>query len=207
MKGNLVILALSMALFVLMLGSFASAITGSIGNARMILYPEVGFWGTTIEKTILVKNVNNVSVNVSLEAANETFAKMVTILDSDFVLLSGENKNARFEINIKKVGDYEGKINVFFKPTEGKGSGVVLSSTIIIYATENGASDGTTDSSEENTSQSSSDNKNSTATGQNLQDAKKVNFNPLYLIAIFPIILIIILIFMLTKFNRKKKRR
>ena len=38
-----------------------SAITGSMGNARMVLYPEVtNEETTTIEKTILVKNVNDV---------------------------------------------------------------------------------------------------------------------------------------------------
>ena len=57
-------------LLVVMLSFVSSvyAITGSIGNARMILRVEQG---DTIEKSILVKNVNDVSVDVLLEAIGD----------------------------------------------------------------------------------------------------------------------------------------
>ena len=38
--------------------SFVSAISGSMGNARMILYPEVNGWtNTIIEKTIFIQKM------------------------------------------------------------------------------------------------------------------------------------------------------
>ncbi|MFA4953635.1 MAG: hypothetical protein WC584_05405 [Candidatus Pacearchaeota archaeon] len=113
-----------------------SAITGSIGNARMILYPEVNGWTTTtIEKTILVKNTNNVSVNISLKM-DENSSKFIEIIDKEFVLEPNTEKKAQFIIKVKKEGKYEGKINVFFSPVEGKEAGVVLPSTIIVVASK-----------------------------------------------------------------------
>ena len=113
-----------------------SAITGSIGNARMILYPEVNGWTTTtIEKTILVKNTNNVSVNISLKM-DENSSKFIEIIDKDFILEPNTEKKAQFIIKVKKEGKYEGKINVFFSPVEGKEAGVVLPSTIIVVASK-----------------------------------------------------------------------
>jgi len=56
------------ALFLVLLLSFVSsvyAITGSIGNARMILRVDQG---DRIERSILVKNVNDVSLNIELSA-------------------------------------------------------------------------------------------------------------------------------------------
>ena len=125
-------------LIVVILSSSVLAITGSIGNARMILRPEVGLLGTTLEKTILVKNVNNETISVKLEASEE-FKDMVKIIDSEFLLQQGEEKKARFEIKLKKPGDYGGRIGVFFKEiNDTKSQGVALSSTIIIHATKKG---------------------------------------------------------------------
>ena len=62
MLSILVVLVLSI--------NFTSAITGSIGNARMILRPEIEgglFSSTTIDKSILVKNVNNEKIKIKLE--------------------------------------------------------------------------------------------------------------------------------------------
>ena len=111
-----------------------SALTGSIRNARMILYPEVGFFGTSIEKTILVENVNDVPVKVLLENSG----KIIKLIDKEFILEAGTNKKARFKINLRKPGDYEERINVFFESFEEKKPGVVLSSTIIIHAKKKG---------------------------------------------------------------------
>lgn len=109
-----------------------SAITGSMGNAKMVLYPEVNGWtNTVIEKSILVKNVNSMPINITLEL-DENASKFIELIDKSFILESGEEKKAQFEIRVKKEGKYEGRINVFFRPTEGKESGVVLSSTVIV---------------------------------------------------------------------------
>lgn len=125
-----------------------SAITGSIGNAKMILsktlYPELGTLDgkktVTIEKSILVKNVNDVPVNVTLEADADG-EKFIDIIDESFILESSNNgipaeKKAVFQIRIKDKGYYEGKINVFFKPLEKNQPGIVLTSTVIVNAGE-----------------------------------------------------------------------
>ena len=108
-----------------------SAITGSIGNARMILHAEQG---DTIEKSVLVKNVNDVAVDIELTASGD-LADYVDIQDEKFTLRAGEEKKAYFTIEVKKAGTTETKINVKFTPQEGK-NGVGLSSTIIIIAEE-----------------------------------------------------------------------
>src|SRR3989344_6127774 len=125
-----------------------SAITGSIGNAKMILsktlYPELGTLDgkktVTIEKSILVKNVNDVPVNVTLEADADG-EKFIDIIDESFILESSNNgipaeKKAVFQIRIKDKGYYEGKINVFFKTLEKNQPGIVLTSTVIVNAGE-----------------------------------------------------------------------
>ena len=116
---------------------YVSAITGSIGNARAILYPKVGFLGETIERTILVSNKNNVSINVTLEAS-QNISNIIKLIDKEFTLAPGEEIDARFDIVLKKEGDYEGNIIVYFKNAEEKGAGVALSSTLIIRATKKG---------------------------------------------------------------------
>jgi len=125
------------ATLILSMTLLASAITGKIGNARVVLYPEVESGGTSIDRTILVINDNDVEVNVSLQAAEGS--SLIEIIDKNFVLQPGEQTEARFRINIKKAGDYEQKINVLFAPFSGNGAGIALSSTMIIHA--KGASD------------------------------------------------------------------
>ena len=55
-------------IFLISGGVLVSALTGSIGNAKMVLYPEVNGWTNTyIQKTIQVNNVNEVPVNITLK--------------------------------------------------------------------------------------------------------------------------------------------
>jgi len=113
--------------------SFASAITGSMGNARMILRVEQG---DTIEKYILVKNVNNVSLDIELTTEGD-LASHVNIKDKAFRLEPGTEKRAYFEITAAEKGTTETKINVQFTPIDG-GNGVGLSSTVVVIAEESG---------------------------------------------------------------------
>ena len=81
------------------------ALTASIGNARMVLRPEVNEGQSTIiDKSILVKNVNNISVKVNLEA-DDNYKKIVEIFDNEFILQPGESKNAKFRITLTSGGD------------------------------------------------------------------------------------------------------
>ena len=145
MKKVVVCSTFAVVLLILMNSVFVSAITGSIGNARMILsenlYPELGKLDgkttVTIEKSILVRNVNNIPVNMTLKVDPEG-GEFIEIIDDNFILEAGNDeateKRARFNINIKDEGSYEGKINVFFAPLDSEQPGVVLSSTIIVNA-------------------------------------------------------------------------
>jgi len=145
MKKSRVCSTFIVVLLILMNSVFVSAITGSIGNARMILSetlnPELGELDgkttVTIEKSILVRNVNDIPVNVTLKVDPDG-GEFIEIIDDNFILEAADNgvteKKARFNVNIKDEGSYEGKINVFFAPNGLDEPGVVLSSTIIVNA-------------------------------------------------------------------------
>lgn len=190
---------LSILLIVVILSSSVLALTGSIGNPKAILNIEVGFFGTTIERTVLVKNVNDVAVNIKLEASEE-FKDITKIIDNEFTLQPGEDKKARFNINIKKPGDYEGKIVVFFKGEEEK-TGVALASTIIIHAVKKGSLD------EEESEDEEIVNENNTSdiTG-NVVSENKTNA-PVIAVLISTLILAAILIFLIFKVKTKKAEK
>ena len=137
MKKNGIYLSLIVVVIVLYLSvSLVFAITGSIGNSRMVLR-DVKV-GDTIEKTILVINRNEVSVNVTMSATGD-LAGDIDIIDNEFILQPGEEKKAAFKIKVTKDGETESNINVLFTPLDG-GNGVGLSSTIIVLASKDGNS-------------------------------------------------------------------
>jgi len=121
-------------LFVLIISTgFSSAITGAMGNARMVLYPEVNGWtNTIIEKSILVKNVNDEPINITLQVDEET--KFIELIDKSFILEPHTEQEAQFIIKVRTEGTYNGKINVFFSSMEENKAGVALSSEIIVIA-------------------------------------------------------------------------
>ena len=122
---------------ILLILPIANAITGSIGNAKAIIRTQVESGKTTvIERTILVKNVNDVPLNITLEP-DDVLKDIVELIDEKFVLQPGEEKKARFNLNIDIPGTYDGRISVFFTP-QTKGNGVVLASSLIIYASGEG---------------------------------------------------------------------
>ena len=121
----------SIFIIILMLSFVSSvyAITGSIGNARMILRPEIG---DSIEKSILVKNVNDIAVDIELSTTGD-LVEDIKIKDNKFRLNAGDEKKAFFTIDVRNSGTTETKINVKFIPIDG-GNSVGLSSTIIIIS-------------------------------------------------------------------------
>jgi hypothetical protein len=112
-----------------MVGS-VSALTGSIGNGRMT-FKDLQT-GDVLEKTILVRNINDVSVDIDLSPSGD-LADDVTIIDKEFRLGPGEEKRAEFKIKVTKEGVSETKIDVRFTPVDG-GNGVGLSSKITLEA-------------------------------------------------------------------------
>lgn len=112
-----------------------SAITGKIGNGRMIISLEKG---ESIEKSVLVINDNNVSVNISLWAVGNLSSR-IKLEQTNFVLKPGEQRKAEFTLSAgNKAGRDEGKINVQFKPIGLNESGVGLASQIILNVYDEG---------------------------------------------------------------------
>lgn len=122
-----VIMIVSLIMLGLLAGQ-ALAITGSIGNARMILRLEQG---EEIEKYVLVRNVNDVPVDIKLSVSGD-LEDHVKLEEESFRLKAGEEKKAHFTIKAAKSGTTETKINVAFSPEEGHGVG--LSSTVVVIA-------------------------------------------------------------------------
>ncbi|MBI3623754.1 hypothetical protein HY212_06785 [Candidatus Pacearchaeota archaeon] len=207
-KKGLNLLVVLVALF-LVLSSNTSALAGSIGNARMVLYPEVnGKDAVSITKSILVKNINNVTINVSLQIDNDT-AKFIEIVDKKFQLEPNTEKKASFIVKVSKEGNYEGKIIVLFSPVSGKEAGVALPSTIVVIAKKN---QGYTDTGENAVDANVSDgnandqNQNATISGEAVGKGNK-KLNPAIFLVIMTTILLIVLVFLISIISRKGKRR
>lgn len=199
MKKGILILSLVLLLSC----SFVYALTGSIGNARMILYPEVGFFGTTIEKSITVRNVNNESVNISLQVSDE-LKDVIELIDDSFILQPGEEKDAAFLIKLRKAGDYEGNINVFFTSLEGGKTGVALSSTIIILA--DGESNDNSDNSDNTNDDTIIDSNGTGITGNVVSDQNKIS--PVLIASLLTtLVLAVFLVWLIFMINKRKKKR
>ncbi|PIN78119.1 hypothetical protein COV15_00465 [Candidatus Woesearchaeota archaeon CG10_big_fil_rev_8_21_14_0_10_34_12] len=187
-------------LFVLIFSSSVLAITGSIGNAKMILTVEPG---DSIERSILVKNVNNVSVNVSVSVSGD-LEKEINILDKFFVLEPGDEKKAWFNVKLSKEGVYNSRINVKFVPSSVNGSGVGLASNVIIKVGDYSSSDSESDG------EDSEDIENSgiiSLTGQAIAD-KFENINWVQFIAgLMTIMLIVVFIWLIVIYYKGQNKR
>jgi len=132
MRLSIVILLLSCLLIL----PSSLALTGSLGNAKMILRPDVAEGETvTIEKTILVNNVNEVPITVTLEP-DFRYKKIIDIPNNEFIMQPGDSKNVHFTITLKSAGDYQGKIMVKFVSADPDFNSppIGLSSQIYIFA-------------------------------------------------------------------------
>ncbi len=180
-----------MIVFLIMI-NFASAITGSIGNARMILRVTEG---DTIEKYILVKNVNDVDVNIEISASGD-LEENIKILDDNFTLEAGNERKAYFTIKVKEKGTTETSINIKFSPIEGK-NGVGLSSTVIVIAKE-----------KEGFNWWSGENNNSTNTNSTslIDKVSSVNSGALFIIVLLIIFVILLIIFLVVLKKTKPKK-
>lgn len=191
---------LSFALILISL-ALVSAITGSIGNARMILQVTPG---QTIQKSILVKNVNTVPLQISLFASGD-LENYTTIKDANFTLQPGDEKNAQFTIKAVKEGTFTTKINVEFSSTTEK-SGVGLSSQVILIAS--GKNMGNDNGDVSTNTQNNNSTNSIKQTASDLTNAIK-NINPAVLIfalsVVILVLLLIVLLIILAKNKRKKK--
>mgnify|MGYP003394577037 CR=1 FL=1 len=189
---------------------FSSAITGAIGNAKMVLYPEVnGRTNTVIEKSILVKNPNDVVVNITLQLDPEA-EKFIELVDKNFLLEPYSEKTAEFVIKVKEPGTYDGKIAILFSDTVEKKTGVALSSEIVVIAKKSGSAPDAEKEVVEETEDGNSTGKNESA-----------GWNPLTGSAIFGesdsalavgvigstiILVIVVIVLMIILYKRLKKK-
>jgi hypothetical protein len=127
--SSLVILMIFMALTILMAG-YASAITGSIGNAKIVVNATLG---ETIIRSILVKNVNDVPVYIMASASGD-LEDSIGILNEEFILSPQEEKKVFFIVKPTETGTTETKINIAFVPEEGEEVGLSSRVTINIQA-------------------------------------------------------------------------
>jgi hypothetical protein len=195
-----VVLAVCGILLVLSVLNFASAITGKIGNARAVLYPEVGFWGTSIDRTIYIENVNNESVNVTLDAGNSTILKLV---EKNFILQPGESRNAAFKIKLKKPGEYTEKLNIFFTPLGKNSAGVALTSTYIIHAKKAGSDSG---SGGDNSDNSNINNSDSAVSGNAIKMQNFVADNKAVIAVSASTLILAALLVVLVYFGKKRNK-
>jgi len=170
----------------------------------MVLYPEVnGFTYTKIEKSILVKNVNDEPINVSLQVDEKT-AEFIELIDKTFILEEGEEKNAEFIVKVKDEGRYDGKIGVFFASTDPeKKTGVALSSTVIVIAKKDQGNNQEEETNEE---------EGSVETGktftETVEGVKSSVLSPVFLIgSVFVLLAILIVLFVMAKRKKSGKRR
>jgi len=192
------VFCISIFLIILINLSVVSAITASIGNARMILRAQTG---DTIEKSVLVKNINNEAVKIGIIVSGD-LEKDITLIDKEFTLEPGEEKEARFTIKVKKEGTFETKINVQFAPLT-TGNGVGLSSTVIVVA-EKGP--GWFDFGENNSTETNSTSVIQTIFGNNDSGSSSIGKKILIGLSATGIVFVIFLVVLMLYSSRIKKR-
>ncbi|MBU0977855.1 MAG: hypothetical protein KKD18_05545 [Nanoarchaeota archaeon] len=203
MKKRLPLSTVLALIILLSIVSQASAITGQMGNSRMVLRLNVG---EEARRYLLIENVNDVPITIELLSTGD-LADSVQIEENSFILQPGEEKKAYFTITADRAGTTETKINVMFKPPQG--SGVGLSANIIVIT------DGAVDSAIDDTNQGSEDNTGSDTSNQNGQEtdtqppAGNTGFTPITMLTVTSLVLIavfvILLVFSGRKLNQKKR--
>lgn len=202
-KRNITFLVLTLLAFSLI--SNASAITGRLGNSRMILNLDEG---ETAERYVLVQNHNDVALTIELAASGD-LADSITLSEESFVLQPGEEKKAYFTIKAAKGGTTESKINVRFTPEEGTGVG--LTSTIIVVA----PGENTEDDEDNSDAEIEINETDSNSTGFNFNignnpsleenEGNSVKTSPLTILLIVTVLLILAFIILIIYASRKSK--
>ena len=187
---------ITLILLLLLTVSSVSALTASMVPARMVVRekPDV-----EVEKFILVKNVNNVSVTIEMFVAGD-LENNVKIRENNFTLSPGEDKKAYFTIKADEEGTYTTKINFKFIPE--KGNTVGLASTITFVA---GSGEGS-DSNEENEEDVTTNiNEETNKLASKIRQSNIVS--PLNLLLVSTIALAVILIVLFAYSLTKHKKR
>ncbi len=193
-------------IFIFLQVTLITAITGSIGNARMILRGEVG---DEIQKSILVKNVNDIPLKIETFPSGD-LKNSIEILDNNFTLQPDEQKKANFILKITKSGTTESNINIKFTPEDGNGVG--LSSTVIViakgndseYEEEEGFFDNLFNKNEEETQENQETENNPSVTGSAVGET---NIKKPIAIAVTGTIMILFITISLLYYLKSKKQK
>ncbi|MFC1768992.1 hypothetical protein ACFLZX_04480 [Nanoarchaeota archaeon] len=145
MKKILLVLGIALlllpAVFSARLGSSVATVTVEVTPGET----------SVVERIITPINDENVSIKVNIEPA-KGLENITEIIDNDFILEPGEEKDARYNFVISEPGTYNGSLLVRFTPTTGD-IGVGLEGTFDIFAVEKGKAvdDQTNTTQQENT--------------------------------------------------------
>ncbi len=158
---KLLVIAVMLIVFV----SSVYALSATIGNAKMILRENVTpGQEILIDRSILVRNVNNVSVSVELTPYGDLKDSLV-IGEPEFVLGPHESRDVDFNITLDQPGYYDNKIAVAFKPypNVNESAGVGLMSNVIVIASDPNAEPNTPDNTTNDNNNQTSGNDNQTS--------------------------------------------
>ncbi|MDD5331399.1 MAG: hypothetical protein PHE43_01070 [Candidatus Nanoarchaeia archaeon] len=87
-----------------------------------------------ISRTVWVKNVNDIPVNVAIIAIDD-IEDRTEIEEPSFILQPGQEKTVKYLLKISQPGNYYGKLNIGFSPADGsKENGVGISLAITVIA-------------------------------------------------------------------------
>jgi hypothetical protein len=206
MKKRLIISTLLVSLILLSAIAQVSAITGRLGNSRMVLRLDVG---EEARRSLLVENVNDVPITIEMAASGD-LAGNVEFEENSFTLQPGEEKKAYFTIETKEPGTTETKINVMFKPPQGTGVG--LSANIVVISEGEAIGENEETPAEDNEdSEVNEENPGFSfnPSGQNVQAGSEgsFKFTPITILTISTIFLIVVFLILIIysgKLNRKK---
>lgn len=200
MKKNIAFIGV-LILIILSSSFLVSAVTGKIGNGRMVLSMEVG---DTIERYVNVINSNDEPVNITLFVSGDLKDEL-KLEDTNFILEPNTEKRANFIYKAKKAGNYDTKINVQFAPLNAK-NGVGLSSTVIIKVYGQGDLPDNTNTNI-NTDENSTGSVNIKPNSNNaIINNDGTKFNPIYLFGISTIVLLVVFLGLLYFIYSKKTR-
>jgi len=206
MKKNIAFIGV--LILVVLLSSFlVSAVTGKIGNGRMVLNMEVG---DSVERYVNVINDNDEPVNITVFSSGD-LKDEINLEETNFILEPNSEKKVYFLYKAKESGTYETKINVQFASLSAK-NGVGLSSTVIIKVYESGdlpSNDDTNDNSNDDEVTSTED--NSVSVSPNIGSVigggnTGSSFKPIYLFGISTIVLLLVFLGLLYFVYSKKAR-
>lgn len=186
--------------------SFISAVSGGIGNGKVVLNAKVG---DIIEKSVKVINYDNISVNIELSGAGD-LKDQFKFKKNNFTLAPKEETDVGYSLRVTKEGRSDSQINVKFIPTEGK-NGIILPASVIIFAAKGNST--TLDWTDLITGDNNMNDINKTNGKYNPKDTAKINpiVIGLFATAIVFVILLVLLIFYIkykggVKLNNKKRQ-